>query len=156
MPKQSFGTEKNHMPKRAKGGPRDSVFSVRLPAKLRFGIELIARRKRVPMTDVIVSAIADALGSENSGLFVDLPGEELPVYLLARVWDERDSVRLVKLALVYPTLLTGAEQALWERVRAEPRYWDGKAKKSSLTIDDLRADRLEADWAELTAAPAED
>ena len=141
------------MPKEAKGGPRNSVFSVRLPAKSRFGIELISRRLRVPMTDVIVEAIADALGSENSGLFVNLPGEELPVYLLARVWDERESVRLVKLALVQPHLLTGAEEALWGRIRAEPRYWDSNAKKGSLTIDDLRADRLEADWPALNAAP---
>jgi len=144
------------MPKKAKGGPRDSVFSVRLPAKLRFGIELVSRSQRVPMTDVIVAAIADALGSENSGLFVDLPGEELPVYLLARAWDERESVRLVKLALVYPTLLTKPERDLWDRIRAEPRYWDSKAKKSTLSIDDLRADRLEADWADLNAAPSDE
>lgn len=144
------------MPKKAKGGPRDSVLSVRLPAKLRFGIELIARRERVPMTDVIVAAITDALGSENSGLFVDLPDEELPVYLLPRVWDERESVRLVKLALVYPTLLTKPERDLWDRIRAEPRYWDGKAKKSSLSIEDLRADRLEADWAALNTAPSDE
>lgn len=141
------------MPKKAEGGPRNSVFSVRLPAKLRFGIELISRRLRIPMTDVIVEAIADALGSENSGLFVDLPGEDLPVYLLARVWDEREAVRLVKLALVAPTLLTGSEAALWARIRAEPRYWDGNAKKDSPSIDDLRADRLEADWPQLTATP---
>lgn len=140
------------MPKKAEGGPRNSVFSVRLPAKSRFGIELISRRLRVPMTDVIVDAIAEALGSENSGLFVDLPGEDLPVYLLARVWDEREGVRLVKLALVQPNLLNGAEEALWKRIKAEPRYWDGSADKASLTIDDLRADRLEADWPELSEA----
>ncbi|MGM9481824.1 hypothetical protein ACS5PN_11630 [Roseateles sp. NT4] len=105
------------------------------------------------MTDVIVEAIADALSSENSGLFVHLPGEDLPVYLLARVWDERESVRLVKLALVQPHLLNGAEEALWARIRAEPRYWDSNAKKGSLTIGDLRADRLEADWPALNEAP---
>lgn len=137
------------MPKKAKGGPRDSVFSVRLPARLRYGVELISRLNREPLTDVIVRAIDQAMTSEDRGLFVDLPGEELPVYLLPKVWDERESVRLVKLALVYPTLLNAAEKALWTRVRGEPRYWDSSAKKDELSIDDLRADRLEADWSEL-------
>lgn len=138
------------MPKKAKGGPRDSVFSVRLPAKLRYAVELMARLNREPMTDVIVRALDEAVGSENLGLFVDLPGEELPVYLLPRVWDERESVRLVKLALTYPTLLSAAERAIWERVRAEPRYWVRElGPDRSRLLEDLRPDRLEADWDEV-------
>lgn len=148
---EAFYLQHNTMPKKAKGGPRDSVFSVRLSAKHRFAIELVARLNREPMTDVIVRALEEVLSSENGGLFVNLPGEELPAYLLPKVWDERESVRLVKLALVYPNLLSGAEKVIWERVKAEPRYWDSRAKKDGLTIDDLRADRLEADWADLAA-----
>ncbi|MGE0672764.1 MAG: hypothetical protein AB7O64_06895 [Methylibium sp.] len=137
------------MPKKAVGGPRDSVFSVRLPARLRYGVELISRLNREPKTDVIVRAIDQAMTAEHGGLFVDLPGEDLPVNLLPKLWDERESVRLVKLALVYPTLLTAVEKTLWARIREEPRYWDSKAKKDKQSIDDLRADRLEADWSEL-------
>lgn len=137
------------MPKKAAGGPRDSVISVRLPARLRYGVELISRLNREPMTDVIVRAIDQGMTAEHGGLLVDLPGEDLPVNLLPKVWDEREGVRLVKLALVYPVLLTAAEKALWARIREEPRYWDGKAKKGRLSIDDLRAERLVADWAEL-------
>lgn len=138
------------MPKKAKGGPRDSVFSVRLPARLRYGVELISRLNREPMTDVIVRALNEAMTSENGGLLVDLPGEALPVYLLPKVWDERESVRLVKLALTYPALLSKDERVLWDRIRSEPRYWASASPgDGQRELDDLRPERVEQDWPEM-------
>lgn len=140
------------MPKKAKGGPRDSVFTVRLPARLRFGLELTARLNNEPMTDVVVRALSDGLCSENGGLFVDLPGEELPVYLLPKVWDERESVRLVKLALVYPSLLGATERRAWEVIRATDKYWSApktrlsRPAKPVRKFEDLQVALLEADW----------
>lgn len=148
------------MPKKAKGGPRDSVFTVRLPARLRFGLELTARLYNEPMTDVVVRALSDGLSSENGGLFVDLPDEDLPVFLLPKVWDERESVRLVKLALVYPALLSRGEQLTWEMVRDTPRFWaapparTSKASSKVRRIDDLQADVLEAEWESLVKSGA--
>jgi hypothetical protein len=145
------------MPKKAKGGPRDSVFTVRLPARLRFGLELTARLNNEPMTDVVVRALSDGLSSENGGLFVDLPGEELPVFLLPKVWDERESVRLVKLALVYPTLLGATERRTWEVIRAADKYWStpkarsSKAAKPVRKFEDLHVASLEVDWEVLQA-----
>lgn len=145
------------MPKKAKGGPRDSVFTVRLPARLRFGLELTSRLNNEPMTDVVVRALSDGLSSENGGLFVDLPGEELPVFLLPKVWDEREPVRLVKLALVYPPLLGASERRAWEVIRAEDKYWSTsktrspKGEKPVRKFEDLQAAQLEADWEALWA-----
>ena len=145
------------MPKKAKGGPRDSVFTVRLPARLRFGLELTARLNNEPMTDVVVRALSDGLTSENGGLFVDLPGEELPVFLLPKVWDTREAVRLVKLALVYPSLLGATERRAWEVIRAADKYWSmpkarsSKAAKPVRKLEELQAAPLEADWEELLA-----
>lgn len=146
------------MPKKAKGGPRDSVFTVRLPARLRFGLELTARLNDEPMTDVVVRALSDGLGSENGGLFVDLPGEQLPVFLLPRVWDEREAVRLVKLALVYPALLGATERRAWEAIRMADKYWSSPKTRSTKTakpvrkFEDLQVAPLEADWEALLAA----
>lgn len=146
------------MPKKAKGGPRDSVFTVRLPARLRFGLELTARLNNEPMTDVLVRALSDGLSSENGGLFVELPGEDLPVFLLPKVWDEREAVRVVKLALVYPSLLGVTERRAWEVIRATDKYWSGpkscpsKAAKPVRKFEDLQVAPLEADWEALLAA----
>lgn len=140
------------MPKMAKGGPRDSVFSVRLPARLRYAVELIARLNHEPMTDVIVRALSDSLTSENGGLMIDLPGEDMPVFLLPRVWDERESVRLVKLALAYPALLSANERAVWEHVRNSANYWKvGTKRDAARKFEQLDVERLEADWETLRA-----
>jgi len=145
------------MPKKAKGGPRDSVFTVRLPARLRYGLELTSRLNGEPMTDVVVRALSDGLSSENGGLFVDLPGEDLPVFLLPKVWDEREPVRLVKLALVYPPLLGASERRAWEAIRAGDKYWsssktrNSKATKPVRNIEELQVAQLEADWEVLWA-----
>lgn len=145
------------MPKKAKGGPRDSVFTVRLPARLRFGLELTARLYNEPMTDIVVRALNDGLSSENGGLFVFLPGEESSTSLLAKVWDERECVRIVKLALIYPSLLGAAERRSWEKISGEEKYWSSrkarptKAKKAIRKFEDLQVMALEADWELLQA-----
>lgn len=144
------------MPRQAKGGPRDSLLSVRIPARLKFGLDLMSRLNREPMTDVLVRALNDALSSENGGLFVELPGHAEPVYLLAKVWDEREPVRLVKLALLYPALLTLSQQNLWKLIAADDSYWvkperPGKNEQAARRVDDLLADKLQADWERLNA-----
>lgn len=143
------------MPKQAKGGPRDSVLSVRLPARVRYGVDLTARLYREAMTDVIVRALNEVVSSENGGLFVDLPGQDQKVFLLPKVWDERESVRLVKLALVYPDLLIASERSIWNRIRGNGRYWASPSAPDARSLDDLRPDRVEEDWEELKR-PAED
>lgn len=146
------------MPRKSPGGPRDAVLSVRVPARLKFGLDLIARMHRESVPDVIIRALNDALTSENGGLLVDLPGEDQATYLLPRVWDERDCVRVVKLALLQPSLLTRTEQLVWEFVRADDKYWatpKGKTSKKGASVHALRhleevqVPVLEADWDEL-------
>lgn len=108
------------------------------------------------MTDVVVRALGDGLSSENGGLLVELPGEELPVFLLPKVWDERESMRLVKLALVYPALLSRSQQLVWKTVRDNPKFWLSRTSRSSKStsksrrLEELRVDVLEAEWKSLS------
>lgn len=148
------------MPKKSPGGPRDAAISLRLPARVKFGLELLARRNAEPITDVIVRALSLSLSTEEIGLFIDLPGEELPVFLLPRVWDEREAVRTVKLALVYEPLLSGRERAIWKVVQRNDKYWERPAAKTKARekdvearrLQDLRVEVLEADWKALVDA----
>jgi hypothetical protein len=116
---------------------------------VRYGVDLTARLYREAMTDVIVRALNEVVSSENGGLFVDLPGQDQKVFLLPKVWDERESVRLVKLALVYPDLLTASERSIWNRIRGNGRYWASPSAPDARLLDDLRPDRVEEDWDEL-------
>ena len=147
------------MPKKAIGGPRGAVLSIRVPARLKYGLELIARYHHESVPDVIVRAANDVLTSEYRGLMVDMPGEDLPVFLLPRVWDENEAVRLVKLALVYPALLRPVEKAMWRAISADEKYWNaGKGKRPKASgaggrrrVEDLNVPVVEADWASLVA-----
>lgn len=138
------------MPRKSKGGPREFVLSVRVPARIRYGLELASRIHRERVADLVVQALNDALTSELYGAFVDMPGESLPVFLVPRVWDARESVRLVKLALTAPALLTATERALWEQVRGNDKYWQtGRKSKDAdhqRRVEALKEEDLDADW----------
>lgn len=142
------------MPRKVSGGPRDAVLNVRIPAKLKFGLQLISRRYHEPIPDIIVRLIGDAFTDEHGGLMVDLPGEEMPCNLLERVWDERESSRFAKLAFLF-TLLTLPQQVLWKGVVADDKYWQeapakgrkkGAAQGAARIESNFLWDELEADW----------
>jgi hypothetical protein len=142
------------MPRKSKGGPREFVLSVRIPARIRYGLELASRIHRERVADLVVQALNDSLTSEAHGVFVTLPDESDTVYLLPKVWDARESVRLVRLALTAPSLLSGAEKALWEIVRDSDKYWGrpGPSKKGARQarlLEELKEEDLEADWESL-------
>jgi len=143
------------MPKRSKGGPRTAILSVRVPEKLKFGLELIARLNGESVPDVMVRAANMELSSENGGLFAHVPGEELPVFMLPRVWDEREGVRLAKLALTFPNLRLKKLEALqWALIRNNDKYWkssDAEGRAVSRRVSDLKEDVLAADWDDLAA-----
>jgi hypothetical protein len=144
------------MPKKHVGGPKAAVMSIRMPEKTKFGLELTSRLYNDSIADIIVRAANMEMSSENGGLFVDLPGEELPVFLLPLVWHERECARIVKLAMVYPKLLKRSEQVAWAMVRDNDKYWTGRKTGRGATpsreFDQLKVDVLEADWAEVAAA----
>jgi len=144
------------MPKQSVGGLRAAVMSIRMPEKTKFGLELTARLYNESIADIIVRAANMEISSENGGLFVELPGEELPVFLLPRVWDERECVRIVKLALVYPDLLKRAEKVAWTMVRDSDKYWTGHKTKRGSTptreFEQLKVEVLEADWQDVVKA----
>jgi hypothetical protein len=146
------------MPKKSLGGPRADILSVRVPARVKYGLELTARLYHESIPDVVVRALTDVFTSEHGGLFVDVAGEDEPVALLGRVWDERESVRLVKLGLTYPALLKPVEKRLWAHVQADAKYWapvKGKSAQKTTPphrqVGQLDAAALEADWADLQA-----
>lgn len=151
------------MPRKAPGGPRDAVLNVRIPERVKFGLQLLSRHTHVPVPDVVIRALEDAFTAEHGGLMVDLPGEDMPRDLLKLVWDEREVVRIAKLAFVYPSLLSLPEQRLWQRIKADDKYWTATATKGRKRKDGeelardpshLLVDALDEDWPQLKATLA--
>ena len=147
-----------HMPRKSPGGPRGAVLNVRIPEKTKFGLALMSRLYHEPIPDIVIQAINSWFTSENGGLFVDMPGENLPKDLLSMVWDDEECLRLAKLAFRYPTLLSGAELRIWQRIKADDKYWAtmplaGRTKRATEPVPreeaNLKSEVLLADWEQL-------
>lgn len=139
------------MPKKSQGGLRSSFLTARIPEKTRFGLTLMSRLHHEPVPDILIRALNNLYSSEHIGLFVDLPGEELPRNLLDLAWAERESDRLVNLAQVYPTLLTASEKLAWEQIRSTDKYWL-KGKKGR----EVNREAIAEDWPAIKERTAPD
>ena len=131
---------------------------MRIPEKTKFGLALMSRLYHEPIPDIVIEAINNSFTSENGGLFVDVPGESLPRDLLSMVWDEEECLRVAKLAFRYPALLSGAELRVWQRVKADDKYWapaptvgrkKHAAEPSPRLESNLLTELLQADWEHL-------
>jgi hypothetical protein len=124
---------------------------------LKYGLDLVSRRYKESISDVIVRALNDSLTSEHGGLLLHVDGSEHLVDLLRLVWDENEVLRTVKLALLEPSLLNRTEELVWEAVQADDKYWakasatkKGRAgTPAKRQLDALQLDALEADWESL-------
>lgn len=73
-----------------------------MPDRIRFGLELVANKRDVTVSTVVMRAIEEAL--EREGITSREQGQMLT--LLQRVWDESAPVRILKVAEVAPELLS--------------------------------------------------
>lgn len=149
--------------KKAGGGKltRSEIVTVRLDPKLRFGLELAARKQRRTASSFVEWAVEQTLKNETIG-----EGMELMPALKAldRVWDTDESDRFVRLALYFPELLTHEEQVLWKLIREYGFLWKGawnlQGEKSiwhwSVCEQTVEWERLRRHWALLKAVAAGD
>lgn len=121
--------------KKAPKGMQAKVESitVRLQPKLKYGLELLARKQHRTLSSVIEWAIDKALRQPEDGLWFTylIPGDderepfEEERFLLEQVWDPEEADRLVKLAIFYPSLLSYEEEMVWKLICSESIFWSG-------------------------------
>ena len=129
--------------KGGKGGKlsRSEVVTVRLDPRLRYGVELAARKHRRTASSFIEWAIEEALQrvtirDEDSNQHRDQPTTANDV--LTQVWDVYETDRFAKLAINFPELLSHEEQMLWKLIRECGALWRGNWKN--------RGDRAISTW----------
>lgn len=146
------------MPRKSPGDPRSAVLNVRVPEKTKYGLKLASRLFHEPQPDILIRAL-DAYLSSEKGLMVEIHGLQRTANLLEAVWGETEPERLAKLALRFPSLLSRAEQELWERVGLDNKYWKeadlagkkrGTQPHGARDEKHFRWDAFEADWGRLS------
>ncbi len=125
-----------------KGGgnlSRSQVVTVRLDPKLKFALELAARKQRRTISSFIEWAVEDAITKVQITENINIAD------LMIQVWDVEDADRFVKLALNFPELLTYEEEKLWKVITDFKPFWQGEygAEKYG------GINEASADWANL-------
>ena len=115
--------------KRGGGGKlsRTETVTVRLDPKLRYLAELAARKQRRTLSSFVEWAIEEILKT------IQLPEGENLASMAGALWDVDEPDRFVKLALLYPDMLTHDEQVLWKLITENGYVWRGcrAAKKAN-------------------------
>ncbi len=89
--------------------PKAESITVRLEPKIRYGLELLARKQRRTISSVVEWALQKAIHDTAEGLY-DEQGKELN--LLEFLWDVEESDRLYQLATCRRNLMNFEEEKL--------------------------------------------
>ena len=103
------------MAARAKKGTRTTreSLTLRFDPKTRFGLELLARKQHRTVSAVVEWAVGMALNHPSEGLMFRWGKGEAEL-LLDRVWDVSEPDRLIRLAEIFPDLLSYDEGWIWK------------------------------------------
>lgn len=120
-------------------------FSVRLGARTKYGLELIARNQRRSLSSLAESTFHELIRHSQ---FTSLTGGTRPLsQVLEDLWDPFEADRVVNLAQMYPALLTYEEDLAWKVVKGEPSFWKNRKTTSGEESAIAIADALQSNAA---------
>jgi len=127
---------------RKKSSIKGGSITIRVEEKLKFALELAARKNNSSISSVILNAVQPYLQSSESKLLVQDKNNNnqlTPIQDIA--WDRIDAIRLVKLALADASLLNEIEELAWRIIVEQPYYWDDSLNP--------RYEHIEEDWGDI-------
>ena len=137
------------MPKKT-ATKRSEVVTVRLDPRLKYLAEIAARKQRRPLSGYIEWAVEQSL---LTAPIRDLHDGSVTVWEADReaaLWDVDESVRVARMALRFPDLLTYQEQLVWRVVRYCGAVWLGHCATGEFTWKvvekSVRWDLLREHW----------
>lgn len=116
-------------PSKTQPDRKTEALSIRIDPRMRYGLELLARKQRRAVTGVVEWAIDKAFGDEvidcadGSSLYFRPALEQL--------WATNEIERLVLLATTAPQLLTFEESRVWQVIRQTDLLWFSPSERSA-------------------------
>ncbi len=115
---------KKKAPTRTVKAPKTEALSIRIDPRLRYGLELLARKQRRSVTGVVEWAIDQVLGNEAADWLIN--GEPISFMdAVKQVWSPNEIERLVLLGSHFPDLMTYEETRLHHVLIHSPDLWEG-------------------------------
>lgn len=141
------------MPAQSKFGESCTAFlTQRVPEKLMYEFDLLARATHTRRSEVIARALTESVKRQAAQL------QQLPAGVtLSDLWDESPAARFVKLVTLAPSLMSLDDKVFLSRLTCEDRYWNSPAPADSAVwppnrqAADLKVAALTEDWPGLQA-----
>ena len=108
---------------------RSQVATLRLDPKLRYLLELAARKQRRTMSSYLEWAAEQSLDRIR---LTDFSGSPSIADETEQLWDVDEAERFVKLASRHPELLNHHEQMLWKLIRENQYVWPRSGEEHRL------------------------
>ncbi len=115
------------MAKKPKIKYKPAKIDTRVPERIRYGAELMARKMGLSISGYVGRALEEKLKAD--GIDRREPGEIGS--LLDKLWSSREDERLLNLANYAPELMTSDEQSVVSVVMRVPRFWKPLAEKAA-------------------------
>lgn len=128
--------------------------TVRLNPKMKYGLDLLARKHHRNLSSVVEWAINKALEHPEGGLWRDDLSDSHPVRpLLDVTWDAYPSTRLIRLAVYKPELLSFSEELLWKFIQTNNNLWIDKPWNLAEDLEKSRSNfsRQDSVWSAILA-----
>lgn len=111
------------MPRKSPPGTvvKTETLTLRINAKLKYVLELVARKQHRNLSEVTSWCIEQALINQPEGA-QSLGLGEFPKTVDV-LWSPYESDRLVLLAIQRPDLMTYEEDVIWRFIKDDDRYW---------------------------------
>lgn len=101
---------------------KTDALSIRIDPRLRFGLELLARKQRRSVTGVVEWSIDQALGTEAAEYRSN--GEPVTfTEVVKAIWNPNEVERLAGLATTFPDLMTYDETRMWAVIQSTMGLW---------------------------------
>src|SRR5262245_9991943 len=98
--------------------------TLRLEPRLRFALNLLARKRRRSMASIMEYALYKAIEDSADGLFRRTGGTDED--LLELTWDPEEADRFVKTGLHWRHIFTYEEELLWKVIQEDRKFWKGE------------------------------
>ena len=103
---------------------RSEIVTVRVHPKMRYGLELIARKAGMSLSDVALLTLGRLTETDSNKPQIKKLRGDLTPDLLEDLWHADPIERFVRLAILGNDLLTDSERKIWNRIIKDPRFWN--------------------------------
>ena len=104
--------------------------NLRISTKMRYGLELLARKEGKTISALFEEVAASLLVDRLTKLRKKPGARKMEeVSILDETWDILDADRLVKLAQLAPDYLSDRDRTIWKVICEHPGYWRDEARQ---------------------------